>query len=143
MISTAIFWIIVCIIVIAVDILTSNFLFSWFAVGALLALIASATGVEFTIQIIIFLVTSIITIAIGYPITKKKFKDTVKRLPLMEEKYIGKVMVAEEDIIDKGRVKLEGSYWTVENKGVEIKKGDKFVILSIEGIKLSIIKEEI
>ncbi|VYT84583.1 NfeD family protein [Clostridium tertium] len=140
--SAVIFWIIIAAVVIAIDIITSNFLFVWFAVGALAAMIAELVGLSFSIQVIIFLVVNLITILIGYPWAKKKFKKVVNRTPLMEETYIGRVMEAEEDIKDRAKVKVDGIYWTVLNNGEEIKKGEHFKIIGIEGIKLTIKKEE-
>lgn len=139
--NAIIFWIIIAGITIAIDIATSNFLFAWFVVGAVTAMVADFIGISFEVQIIIFLVVNLITIAIGYPWAKRKFKKSVKRLPLMEESYIGRIMKAEEDIVDRARVKVDGIYWTVQNTGEEIKKGENFKIIGIEGIKLNIKKE--
>ena len=139
--SAIIFWIIIAGIAIAIDIATSNFLFAWFVVGAVTAMVADFIGVSFGIQVIIFLIVNLITIAIGYPWAKKKFKKSVKRIPLMEETYIGRIMKAEENIIDRARVKVDGVYWTVQNTGEEIKIGENFKIIGIEGIKLNIKKE--
>ncbi|MBD7914440.1 NfeD family protein [Clostridium sp. Sa3CUN1] len=139
--SAIIFWIIIAGIAIAIDIATSNFLFAWFVVGAVTAMVADFIGISFGVQIIIFLVINLITIAIGYPWAKKKFKKSVKRIPLMEETYIGRIMKAEENIIDRARVKVDGVYWTVQNTGEEIKIGENFKIIGIEGIKLNIKKE--
>ncbi|MGG7142660.1 NfeD family protein [Clostridium nigeriense] len=140
--SAVIFWIIIAAIAIGIDIITSNFLFVWFTVGAIAAMIADLIGISFEFQIIIFLVLNLITIAVGYPWAKKKFKNEVKRIPLMEETYIGRIMKAEEDIVDRARVKVDGVYWTVQNTGEEIKAGDSFNIIGIDGIKLIIKKEE-
>lgn len=140
--SAVIFWIVIAAIAIGIDIITSNFLFVWFTVGAIAAMIADLIGIPFGYQIIIFLILSLITIAIGYPWAKKKFNKDVKRIPLMEETYIGRVMKAEEDIVDRARVKVDGVYWTVQNTDEEIKAGDSFKIIGIEGIKLIIKKEE-
>lgn len=140
--ETAILWIIIGIVVIILDVITSSFLFVWFSVGALAAMIASLMGASFGIQIIIFLVVSIITISIGYPWARKKFKSTITRTPLMEEEYIGKVLKAEEDIEEIGKAKLGGVYWRVINKGKAIKKGESFKIIEFEGNKLRIEKEE-
>ena len=137
-----IFWIIIAVVVIAIDIVTSNFLFVWFAVGAIAAMIANFVGISFSVQIIIFLVISLITVSLGYPWAKKKFKNSVKRTPLMEETYIGRILKAEDDIIERAKVKVDGIYWTVRNTGEEIKAGDSFKIIGIEGIKLIIKKEE-
>ncbi|WP_260330329.1 NfeD family protein [Clostridium chauvoei] len=117
-----VFWIIVAIAVTLLDILTSSFLFVWFAVGAFAAMIADLLGATVGIQIIIFLVVSIITISIGYPWARKKFKTSVKHTPLMEETYIGRIMKAEADIEKKARVKIDGIYWAIQNNGDTIKK---------------------
>ena len=137
-----ILWIIIAAVAILIDIATSSFLFVWFTVGAIAAMIAEVMGVSFGIQVIIFLVVNLITVSLGYPWAKKKFKTSVKRTPLMEETYIGRVMKAEENIGQRAKVKVDGIYWTVQNTGEEIKAGDNFKIKGIEGIKLIIEKEE-
>ena len=140
--SAIILWIIIAAVAIIIDIATSNFLFAWFTIGAIAAMIADFLGVRFGVQVIIFLVINLITVSLGYPWAKKKFKNSVKRTPLMEETYIGRIMKAEEDIIEKAKVKVYGIYWTVLNTGEEIKSGENFKIIGIEGIKLIIKKEE-
>ena len=140
--SAVIFWIIVAAVVIAIDMVTSNFLFAWFAVGAFVAMIADLLGVTFGVQVVLFLVVNLITVSVGYPWAKRKFKEGVKRTPLMEENYIGRVMKAEEDIVDRAKIKVDGIYWTVQNLGEVIKKDESFKITGIEGIKLINKKEE-
>ncbi|MEN8434799.1 NfeD family protein [Clostridium septicum] len=137
-----IFWIVVAVIVTVLDILTSSFLFVWFAVGGFAAMVASMLGATWWLQVMVFLIVSIITISIGYPWAKKKFKASIKHTPLMEETYIGRVMKAESDILQKARVKVDGIYWTVQNQGDIIKKDSNFRIVSIEGNKLIVNKEE-
>lgn len=137
-----ILWIIIAAVAILIDIATSSFLFVWFTVGAIAAMIAEMLGVSFGVQVIIFLVVNLVTVSLGYPWAKKKFKTSVKRTPLMEETYIGRVMKAEENIGQRAKVKVDGIYWTVQNSGEEIKAGDNFKIIGIDGIKLIIEKEE-
>lgn len=137
-----IFWLIVAIAVFAIDVLTSNFCFVLLSIGGIAAAIASALGVSVIVQVIIFAVVGIISLAVGYPILKEKFKKTYKRTPLMEEGYIGRVMRAESDIKDKAQIKVNGDYWTVINKKGLIHAGEKFEITGIEGIKLEIEKVE-
>lgn len=136
-----ILWFFVAIFVIALDVLTSNFLFAWFSVGALAAMIAEVFNVTDGTQIVIFLLVNLITLSIGYPLTKNKLRKNIHRTPLMEEKYIGLIKTAEEDILEEGRIKIDGIYWGIKNKGPHIKAGEKFKIIEIEGIKLIIKKE--
>ena len=117
-----IIWILVAIFVIAIDIVTSSFIFMWFSIGALVAIILSLLGLSVTWQIIAFLVVGVATVSIGYPWAKKKFKADVNQLPTMEQTYIGKVMVANEDMGETSKIKVSGIYWTAYNKGKVIEK---------------------
>jgi membrane protein implicated in regulation of membrane protease activity len=136
----AIFWLIIAICAVTIDILTSNFCFVLFSIGAIVAAICGALGVPFMAQIIIFAIISIISLLIGYPWLKKKYKVMHKNTPLMEETYIGKVIESEKEIGSKAQVKVNGEYWTVINEGDAIHIGEKFIITGIEGIKLKIEK---
>ncbi|WP_194190053.1 NfeD family protein [Clostridium chrysemydis] len=138
---TATVWMVIAAIGVVLDIITSAFLFVWFSVGALGAIIANLVGLEFTTQIIVFIVITIISFAIGYPVCKKKFKIGKNTTKTMEETYIGEVIEATSDI-EKGetnaRIKVSGIYWSGINLGGEIKKGSKFRIIGIKGSKLEI-----
>ena len=136
-------WILVAIAVIAIDIVTSSFIFMWFSLGAIVAIILSLLGISVAWQIIAFLVVGIETVSIGYPWAKKKFKADVNHVPTMEQTYIGKEMIADEDMEEKSKIKVSGIYWTAYNKGKTIKKGEKYTITGIEGNKLIVkLKED-
>lgn len=138
-----IFWVIIAVAVIAIDLFTSSFVFMWFSVGALVALILSLFGVNMTIQVVTFLVVGILTVVLGYPWAKKKFKADQNKTLTMEQTYIGKEMIATEDMQESSKIKVSGIYWTAYNKGKEIKKGEKFIITGIEGNKLVVnLKED-
>jgi membrane protein implicated in regulation of membrane protease activity len=138
--SYAVFWLVIAIIVFGIDILTSNFCFMLFSIGAIVAAICGALGVPFIMQVVIFAITSIISLGIGYPWLKKKYKGMQKNIPLMEETYIGKVMESKKEIVSQAQVKVNGEYWTVINEGDVIHVGEKFIITGIQGIKLKIKK---
>ena len=135
-----VFWLVVAICSIVVDIMTSSFFFVLFSIGAVVAAVCGVFGVPFIIQVIIFAVVSIISLVLGYPVLKKKYKNMHKRTPLREETYIGKIIISEKEISEKAQVKINGEYWTVVNEGEVIHVGDKFEITGIEGIKLKIKK---
>ena len=137
-----IIWIIVAIGVIAIDVVTSSFIFMWFSIGALVAIILSLLGLSILWQIIAFLIVSVITISIGYPWAKKKFKADVNQVLTMEQTYIGREMVATEDMEETSKIKVSGIYWTAYNKGQTIKKGEKYTITGIEGTKLIVSLKE-
>ena len=120
-----IIWILVAIFVIAIDVVTSSFIFMWLSIGALAAIILSLLGISVLWQVIAFLVVGVVTISIGYPWAKKKFKADVNQVLTMEQTYIGKEMVATEDMRETSKIKVSGIYWTAYNKGIE---GNKLIV---------------
>lgn len=138
--GAAIFWLITGAVVFAIDVLTSNFCFVLLAAGSIAAAIGAGAGLEMTYQVIIYAIVNIVSVSIGYPWLKKKYKKMCKRTPLMEETYIGKVFEADKEIKDKAQFKVGGEYWTIVNKGEIINAGDKFEIVGIDGIKLIVQK---
>lgn len=135
-----ILWLLVAIGVFLLDVLSSSFFFVLFSIGAIVAAVCAVIGLDFMVQVIIFAIVSIISLIIGYPILKKKYRNLSKRTPLMEERYIGKKMKAENDIVDKVQIKVGGEYWTAINDSEIIHSGEEFVITGIDGIKLKIKK---
>lgn len=131
-------WLIIAIVAGAIDVLTSNFFFVLFSIGSIVAAICAGLGVSFLYQIIVFSIISLIAMIFGYPWLKKKYKMMHKRIPLMEETYIGKILIAEKDIETKAQIKVGGEYWTAVNEGEKITKNEKFEITGIDGIKLKI-----
>ncbi|WP_051931657.1 NfeD family protein [Clostridium sp. KNHs214] len=133
-------WLIVGIGTLLIDIATSAFLFVWFTAGAIAAIICLTLGLSFSIQIIVFSIVSVLFMATGYPIIKKNVKRTVPKTKTMEEGYIGREMISDQNIRDKGNLKVDGIYWTVENKGEDIEIGNKIKIIGIQGNKLIVEK---
>lgn len=138
--SILIMWVIVSVICLVLDLLTSTFLFVWFTMGGIAAIITMTFGGNFQMQIIVFAVVTALSYAVGYPIAKKYLRRDIPKTLTMEEKYIGRVITAEKPIETEANIKLEGIYWTVKNEGDPIETGEKFTIKRIEGNKLIIKK---
>ena len=135
-------WILVAVFLIAIDVITSSFIFMWLSLGAIFAIILSLFEVTVVWQIIAFLIVGVATVSIGYPWAKKKFKADVNHVPTMEQTYIGRTMIAEEDMGKNSKIKVSGIYWTAYNKGRVIKKGEEYTITGIEGNKLIVSSKE-
>lgn len=133
-------WIAIGVIALVIDLATSAFLFVWFTIGSIAAIITQALGHPFYVQLITFTSVSALFMAVGYPLVKQTIKDTVKKTPTMEEGYIGRSFIVDEDVLDRTMIKFDGIYWTIKNEGDEIKKGDEVRIVGIEGNKLIIKK---
>lgn len=135
-----ILWVLVSIVALLVDAITSSFFFAGFSVGGICAIIAYTSQANFLTQFVVFGLVSAVAIFIEYFWFRKKIKRSIPITPRMEEEYIGKSIIIEEDIDEKGRIKLGGIYWTAENQGEPIKKGEKVKVISIKGNKIIIKK---
>ncbi|MGL4739992.1 MAG: NfeD family protein [Sarcina sp.] len=132
-------WLIVIVVAVVLDLVTSDFLFSGFSIGAVVALLLDLLGVNIIIQIIVFGIVGAVFTFTMYPIIKKKLKKDNVRLNLMEENYIGQEFVLEKDVNDEILLKFQGTYWTFKTKE-PILKGESAKIIAVEGNKLLIEK---
>lgn len=133
-------WIIISVVALVIDIATSAFLFVWFTVGGIAAIVAIIFQASFTVQLITFIAVSAVSMAIGYPVARNALKSTVRKTVTMEEGYIGRELLINEDVMEKASIKIDGIYWTVKNSGKPIKKGDRVKIVGIEGNKIVVKK---
>ncbi|APM38374.1 NfeD family protein [Clostridium kluyveri] len=140
MYNSIILWVIIGIVALSVDIITSSFLFVWFTVGAIGAIIAEILNYPFITQLMVFLVISVVLIVICYPIVKKNIKKYVKPTPLREETYVGKEIVVDEEMVKNNALRIDGVYWNIKNQGDALKKGDMVKVTALEGNRLIIKK---
>ncbi|QAT41126.1 NfeD family protein [Clostridium sp. JN-9] len=138
--NSLILWIIIGAVALVADLITSVFLFVWFTIGSIAAIIAMSLGYSTTVQVITFVSVSAVFMAVGYPLIKETIKKTVKKTPTMEQSYIGRKVTVDEEVMEKAIIKINGIYWTVKNIGEPVKKGDSVEICDIEGNKLLIKK---
>jgi membrane protein implicated in regulation of membrane protease activity len=138
--ATILFWVIVSLGALVIDIATSSFFFAGLTVGGIFALIAGILDYNLLIQFIVFGIVSAVSIAVEYEWLRKRLKKSIRKTLKMEEEYIGRNIVAEEDINSIGRAKIGGIYWTVENSGEPVKKGESARIIGIKGNKFIIKK---
>lgn len=128
-------------ILLVIEMLTVELVTIWFAFGAVAAIVCSFFTESVIIQLVVFLITSIMALVIMKPILKrfKSFDVTPTNLDRVIGK-VGKVTKAIE--LDKyGEVKVLGNVWTAVAKEY-IAEGEKVKILSIDGVKLIVQKEE-
>lgn len=137
-------WLIITVILIAVEIVTLGLTSIWFAGGALIAGLISLTGVHWLVQILVFAVVSTILFVFTRPIATKHFMKNIEKTNV--DSLIGKEGVVKQDIDNieaKGVVKLNGMDWTARSvDGTKISAGDKVLVDSIDGVKLMVVKKE-
>lgn len=134
-------WVIIGVSALIIDILTAGFFAAGFTIGGVFAIIAGILGYNFLVQFIVFSIISALSIYVEYQWLRKKLKKSIPKTLTMEEEYIGKHIKIEDDIHESGRIKLGGIYWSVENQGEPVKKGESAEIIGIKGNKLIIRKQ--
>lgn len=132
-------WILFTLIVLVIDFLSSDFIYSWLIGGFLPAfLLGFAFGFE--VQIIIAIIFGTISIILGLKFLRKYAKKNIKKENLLLGKYLGKEFTANCEILKEGQIKVNGVYWYVKNIGEPILKGETFVVTSMDGNVLIIKK---
>ena len=137
--NQVVFWLILLIILVAIEIATMGLTTIWFAGGAFVAIIAAALNTPLYVQITLFLIVSVVLLLFTRPIAMKYFnKDRIKT---NAESLIGKQAVVTEDIDNLravGLVSINGQEWTARNvvDGMKIPKGTVVIVRAISGVKL-------
>lgn len=125
------------------EILTTQLVSVWFAVGALAAFLVALAGVEqLWIQIVVFVAVSAAALAVTRPLVRKLVNK--KAEPTNADMVIGKIGVVTDkidNIAQTGLVKVGGSLWTARTAdGTQIDVGEKVTVLEISGVKLIVEK---
>ena len=135
----AVFWLILLIVLLGIEIVTVGLTTIWFAGGALVALGAYAIGLNIIWQVVVFLVVSIILLIFTRPWAVKYINTN--KLKTNYEGVIGKVVRVTEDvdnIAGTGTALVNGVEWmarTSDDK-VTIKTGTIVKVVDIKGVKL-------
>lgn len=133
-------WLVVILLGVAIDYMSSDVLFVGFSLGGIAALIISLFNLSMPIQFLAFGIISVLFFILIYPKIKKRIKSENLGTKTMEEEYIGRTFIVEKEVNDKVLIKYEGVYWTVKSTDGLIKAGQKVKIVGIEGNKLLISK---
>lgn len=119
----------------------------WFAAGSLVALIAALLGWSLWIQIVLFIVVSLLCLLAVRPLAKKYLSPQIQATNA--DRVIGaEARVTEEidNIQGKGAVTIGGITWSARSAGEgTIPVGAMVKVLRIEGVKVfvELSKEEV
>lgn len=136
-------WLILFVLLLIVEILTMGLTTIWFAAGALVAILVSVIGFSLPVQVIVFLVVSVVTLILTRPLVMKYFNKD--RLRTNADRLIGQQAVVLEEIDTlraKGRVEINGQEWSAKTSDPDmvIPEGKTVLVEAIQGVKL-VVKE--
>lgn len=137
------FWLIVMAVMVIVEIITVGLTSIWFAGGALIAFFASLFGAPVAVQIVLFIIVSILTLALFRPKAVEHFNKT--RTKTNVDSMIGKRVKVVEPVSNldgTGTVLLNDVEWTARSaSGQNIEKDSIVVVKEVKGVKLIVEKE--
>ena len=134
-----VYWLILFVILLVIEIFTMGLTTIWFAGGALVAFITGILGFRMVVQVIVFIVVSLVLLIATRPIAVKFFNQ--ERQKTNAESLIGQQALVLEDIDtlqSKGRVEVNGQEWSAKTDDLDgkIAKNTVVVIEGIQGVKL-------
>lgn len=139
MLMESVYWLILLAILLVIEIFTLGLTTIWFAGGALAATITALVGLGLPIQIVVFLVVSIVLLVFTRPIAVRYLNS--QRSKTNYEGLIGKTIKITETVDNfnqTGTALVNGQEWTVrtEQEGIILNPGDRATITNIAGVKL-------
>lgn len=134
----SIVWLVVFLILLVIEIITLGLTTIWFAGGALAAFIATLLEADVIIQIVLFVVISLILLFVTRPIAVKYFNKDLAKTNV--EGIIGKTAIVNkriDNINGSGEAVLEGEIWMARSENNEIIETEtKVTVVAVEGVKL-------
>ena len=133
----SIIWLLLLVAFLIIEGITVSMVSTWFAGGALAALVVSLFPAPAWLQVTVFLVVSIALLCMLRPFVKKQLKP--KLVATNADSLIGNVCLVTEEIdpMEGGRVKVGDVTWSARTEETEtIPVGTKVRILRIQGVKV-------
>lgn len=133
------FWFLLGLGLFLLELVMPGFFIFFFGLGAwMTALVCLLGHPGVNLQIVIFAITSVITlIALRKIIQKKFFNNKGTQAEDVEDEFTGKEALATIDFggMKKGKVEFKGTTWTSESTS-EIKEGQRVMIVEKDSFKL-------
>ena len=137
--NMTVFWLVVLVVLVIIELLTMGLTTVWFAGGAFIATIAALFHAPLALQIILFLFVSAILLFFTRPLAVKYFNKD--RIRTNAESLVGRqaIVISEIDNLQGiGQVNVGGMEWSARTRtdGVKLPVGTVTTVLAINGVKL-------
>ena len=140
MISWWILWLIIAVIMLVIEIVTTGLATLWFAIGAVVAMIMDLCGASVASQFIAMAAISAVCFVVCMIWVRPKLESLRKKnvQKTNADRLIGRegvVIVPLNATEGKGQVKVDGQIWSAKS-GEDYTEGTKVTVKAIEGVKL-------
>lgn len=135
------FWFLIGLVLFLLELVVPGFVIFFFGVGAwVTALVCLIATPGTNLQIIIFAITSVLSlIALRRIIQKKFFYSRTNNSEAVEDEFTGKEGIAIMDFgrAIKGKVEFKGTRWNAESES-DIKEGQAVIVIKKESLVLKV-----
>ena len=134
-------WLVAVFVFLVLELISMGLTTIWFAGGAVVAFVASLFGAPIPVQILLFILTSVVMIIFTRPVVEKKLNNS--RTKTNVEEIIGKEGKVTETIDNfnqKGVVVINGLEWSARNGETDdiIPVGAKVIVKEVQGVKVMV-----
>ena len=132
-------WLALLILLVLIELATMGLTTIWFAAGALVATIAAACGAPVLVQVILFLVVSVLMLVFTRPVAMRYFN--VGRTKTNVDSMLGERGIVTgriDNLHSCGQVTLKGMEWSARSQ-----EGTVVIVKKIDGVKLIVVPDEI
>lgn len=131
-------WIAAAVVFAVIEAATAQILTLWFCIGSIGAILANVCGASVTVQVIVFVAVSVLTLVIARPYLRRFTRTKVQ--PTNLDMCVGQPALVTETIdnlAETGQAKIRGNLWTARSAdGSVIESGKTVTVVRIEGVKL-------
>ena len=131
-------WLIVMAVMIIIEISVPGLVSIWFAAGALAAYVSTLFGANTAIQVMVFVLVSLVLLFLTRPLAQKYINK--RAVNTNKDTIPGRTAIVTEEVNNlaaTGRVTIDGLPWTARAASEEdvIPVGEEVVVDKIEGVK--------
>ncbi len=136
--AAAVIWLILTVVFVVVEGFTIALISVWFAIGAILAMIAALFGGPFWLQILIFIASSGILVLATKPLSEKLINK--RSVQTNADRVVGKNGIVTQEINNlksEGQIRVLEQLWSARSVHEEIIPKDAIVtVKEIQGVKV-------
>lgn len=134
-----IIWLVIFIVLIAIEALTLNLTTVWFAIGSAAAYLCALAGLSFSVQFIIFVIISLILLFFTKPVAQRYVNKHFIKTNV--DSLVGQIAKTTTRINNRegfGTAILNGMEWSAisEDDDVIIEAGTNVLVKGVSGVKL-------
>lgn len=138
------FWTIITIVCLIMELSSGDFYVTCFAIGALVSIVTAVVGLPFWMQVVVWAICSVLSIWLIRPHLVQAIHRGADERKSNADALLGQIGEVSQTIVagDYGRVKLDGDDWKAEAPTVneDIAVGTKVKVVGRESIILQVVR---